>query len=279
MSTAVATIEQAGVVGELVSSASLTTRLQRIQQEMANNMEAGVDYGKIPGTPKPSLFKPGAEKLCALFQIAPDYEAEDLSTSDCVRIRVKCIGRQQGTNIILGSGVGECSSDEAKYKWRSPVCQQEFDETPADRRRVKWMKGRDKPYQQKQVRTEPADQANTVLKMAAKRAHVAMALNVTGATAIFTQDIEDAPRELREPADEPQQTTSRRQPQAKAQAAAAPLNEAQLKVLRGKMSDAGMPDEQLCARFKIAKVEELPFSELNAALAFVADPQLEAVQP
>ncbi len=279
MSTALATIsDENGVVGTLMSAASLTARLQLITETMQANMKVGTDYGKIPGTPKPSLFKPGAEKLCTIFGIAPDYEAEDLSTADCVRIRVKCIGRQQGSNIILGSGIGECSSDEGKYKWRAPVCQQEFDETPADRKRTKWTKGRDKPYQQKQIRTEPADSANTVLKMAAKRAHVAMTLNVTGATAIFTQDLEDIPEENRSGGADEQQQGTRRQPQAKPQAAAAPLNEGQLKLLRGKMADAGMPDDQLCARFKISKVEDLPFSELNSALAFVADPQLEAAK-
>ncbi|WDU83904.1 hypothetical protein [Caloramator sp. Dgby_cultured_2] len=30
-------------------------------------MKEGEDYGKIPGSPKPSLFKPGAEKLCNLY--------------------------------------------------------------------------------------------------------------------------------------------------------------------------------------------------------------------
>lgn len=31
-------------------------------------MQSDVDYGIIPGTNKPTLLKPGAEKLCSLFR-------------------------------------------------------------------------------------------------------------------------------------------------------------------------------------------------------------------
>ena len=281
MSTALATID-----ADVMTPANLTARLTMIQQAMNTTMRSGIDYGKIPGTPKPTLFKPGAEKLCALFKIAPDYISEDLSTPDCVRIRVKCIGTSHTTGVVLGSGVGECSTDETKYKWRKPVCQQEFDETPDDRKRSKWLSGKGgKAYRVTQVRTEPADLANTVLKMAAKRAHIAMVLNVTGATAVFTQDVEDMPHELR-PAnvdedgvihDEPV-TQQRRAPQKAAASAPTYANSDQLRVLQAKMQDAGMTDEQLCKRFGIESVKALRFDDLNAALAYVADPQMHEAQ-
>ena len=63
--------------------------------------------------------------------------------------------------------------------------------TPEDRKRIKYGK-----YTAKQVRTEPADLANTVLKMACKRAQLAMTLNVTAASDIFSQDLDDLPPEL-----------------------------------------------------------------------------------
>jgi hypothetical protein len=44
-----------------------------------------------------------------------------------------------------------------------------------------------------QVRVNPADVANTVLKMAHKRAYVHGVIMATAAGAIFTQDIEDMP--------------------------------------------------------------------------------------
>ena len=280
MSTAVATIEYSG---EVMSPATLTARMGAIQQVMGANMKKGIDYGKIPGTPKPTLFKPGAEKLCTMFRIAPDYEAEDLSTHDCVRIRVKCVGKSQLTKEVLGAGVGECSTEETKYKWRKPVCSQEFDETPEDRRRSKWLTGKGgKAYRATQVRTEPADLANTVLKMAAKRAHIAMVLNVTGATAIFTQDVEDMPEELR-PANvdedgviHEEEPAPRRQAQTRAGATGV-VNEQQLRMLQRKLDDAGMPARQLCERFKVGALNELQFGDLNSALAYVTDPQREAL--
>jgi hypothetical protein len=37
-------------------------------------MQRDIDYGIIPGTNKPSLLKPGAEKLCRLFNLRPHFE-------------------------------------------------------------------------------------------------------------------------------------------------------------------------------------------------------------
>jgi hypothetical protein len=36
-------------------------------------MQQGIDYGTIPGTNKPTLLKPGAEKLCRLFNLRPNF--------------------------------------------------------------------------------------------------------------------------------------------------------------------------------------------------------------
>jgi hypothetical protein len=38
-------------------------------------MQRDKDYGVIPGTNKPTLLKPGAEKLCTLFGLRPDFES------------------------------------------------------------------------------------------------------------------------------------------------------------------------------------------------------------
>jgi hypothetical protein len=53
-----------------------------------------------------------------------------------------------------------------------------------------------KSWEDMQVRTEPADVANTVLKMAKKRAQIDLTLTATAASDIFTQDVEDLPEEL-----------------------------------------------------------------------------------
>ncbi len=172
------------------------SQVNLVQEVMQAVMKRDTHYGTIPGTPKPTLYKPGAEVLAATFRIAVSYRTEDLSTGDCVRYRVTAVGTHQTSGIVMGEGMGECSSGEEKYKWRKATGK-EFEGTAEDRRRIKY--GRD--YSTNQVRTEPADLANTVLKMACKRAQVAMTLNVTAASDIFTQDIEDLPEELRPGAD------------------------------------------------------------------------------
>jgi hypothetical protein len=91
---------------------------------------------------------------------------------------------------VLGEGIGECSSNEEKYKWRKAY-DEEWNATPENRRRIKFGK-----YKDKQVRTEPADVANTILKMAKKRAQVDAVITCTAASDIFTQDIEDLPEEV-----------------------------------------------------------------------------------
>lgn len=193
--------ESAGLVaGEVhrYAAAEIRERVNMVQEVMRAVMKEGVHYGKIPGTPKPTLYKPGAEVLCVAFRIGPEYRVEDLSDERTARYRVTCIGQHQVTGTTLGEGVGECSSAEEKYKWRAAVCTEEFELTPENMRRLKFAKWNNKIEKKIQVRTEAADLANTVLKMACKRAMIAMTLNITAASDMFSQDIEDLPEELRQ---------------------------------------------------------------------------------
>jgi hypothetical protein len=190
--------ESAGIVAtetHRYSVMEIRQRVNLVQEVMRAVMKKDTHYGTIPGTPKPTLYKPGAEVLCVTFRVAQKYRVEDLSTAETARFRITCIGVHQTTGIELGEGLGECSSSEEKYKWRGAICTEEFDYVPENMRRLKFFKdGNKKP----QVRTESADLSNTILKMAAKRAMIAMTLNVTAASDIFTQDIEDLPEELRD---------------------------------------------------------------------------------
>lgn len=178
-----------------LTAAEIVAQVRLIQEVMNAVMIEGKHYGKIPGTSKPTLYKPGAEKLLSAFHIGVDPEDRitDLSTEDEIRYRIFVRGYRQMTGDPLGTGLGECSSNEEKYKWQKPVCDEEFDETPSDRKRIVWKKGEGKPYQQKQVRVNSIDIANTILKMAKKRALIDMTLTVTAASDIFDQDLEDLP--------------------------------------------------------------------------------------
>ena len=182
-----------------MSAMEVVQHAAAVQEVMNAVMKPNVHFGKIPGTDKPTLYKSGAEVLCMSFRIADEYHVEDLSTADMIRYRVTCVGRHQVSDVVLGSGMGEASTGEEKYKWRSAVCLEEFEATPAAMRRVKFGKKKGGGfYKANQVRTEPSDLANTVLKMACKRAKMAMVLNVTAASDIFSQDLEDLDETLRE---------------------------------------------------------------------------------
>lgn len=214
-----------------LSAAQHRAHVNLIQQVMSEVMDEGVHFGRVPGSSKPSLWKPGAEILGMTFHIAIDPSIDaDLSTEDCRRYRIRAAASSQQTGAFLGAGLGTCSSDEEKYKWRKAVCDDEFEETPVDRRRKKWKKDDGSAYAIKQVRTEPADIDNTVLKMAVKRAVVAVILQVTAASDCFTQDIEDMPDEIRdEVSREKGETTKRGEGESKpaSQAKGEPISDAQ----------------------------------------------------
>lgn len=205
-----------------------------IQEVMQAVMREGTHYGVILGCKQPSLYKPGSEAILSTFRIAVDPVVEDLSRSDCYRYRVTCRGVLPSGEIV-GSGVGECSTDEEKYHWRGAVNNKEYQATPEDRRRIKYIKPQtwNKDGEVLQVRTNPADLANTALKIAKKRAQIDLTLTATGASDCFSQDLEDLPEEVRDELtrEENHQKSGKpavSQPQSKWKAAAA-LTEAQLK--------------------------------------------------
>lgn len=186
------------VVQGRMSVADVTAHAIAVQEIMRSIMKEGTHFGKIPGTDKPTLLKSGAELLCMTFRVADEYKVDDLSSADCIRYRVTCTGRHQMTGVALGSGMGECSTNEEKYRWRKAVCAEEYEITPSDQRRIKFGRKSGGHYKIEQVRTEWADLANTALKMACKRAKIAMVLNVTAASDMFAQDLEDLDDVLRE---------------------------------------------------------------------------------
>ena len=183
-------------------------------QIIQNLLTDGVDFGKpYPSAPKPTLLKPGAEKICDAVNVYPDYEI--VSSQERWDIdnplfvyTVKCSLVLRGTNFVVGTGIGSCNSMEEKYYYRNqkPVCTKCGQDAiiksnpeygggyycyPAKGGcGAKFESFDDKPKKIK----NPAifDQVNTILKMAEKRAHVAATLTMAGFSDRFTQDIEDA---------------------------------------------------------------------------------------
>ena len=168
--------------------AEVRQNINMIHEAMQATMKKDTHFGTIPGCGKPTLYKAGAEILIALFKLTFTPKVENLSADGEIRYLVTMdLSTRDGT--FIGSGIGECSSGEEKYMWRKAVSDKEFDNTPETLKRVKY-----KPtYEINQVRVPPADMANTILKMAKKRALIDAVLTATGASDIFTQDIQDLP--------------------------------------------------------------------------------------
>lgn len=222
------------------SSPSLTVdeliaRRDTIRDAMARAMEEDVHFGKIPGVSKPTLLKPGAEMLAVLFQFAISYPPEKRQIvryeDGHMDVDTTVVLTHMPTGMLVAEGVGFCSTREKKYAYRSgalqcPEC------GAAEIRKSKqankdefycWRKqggcgatfGRDTDAytsfveQQKEntsrvANPDLADTYNTVVKMSAKRGLIAAVLNATGASDVFTQDMEDTqPQEnRREPSSE-----------------------------------------------------------------------------
>lgn len=175
-----------------LTAADVRAQVNLMQDVMQEVMKDGTHYGKIPGTQSKSLYKAGAEKLMATFRLAAKPEVEDLSEGGEIAYRVTVNLLTAGGQFV-GAGIGECSSAEEKYSWRAAVHKKEWEATPENRRRVKYYRD---GKEVQQVRTNPADVANTILKMAKKRAQVDAVITATAASDIFTQDIEDLPEEV-----------------------------------------------------------------------------------
>ena len=189
-----------GIMERPYTGQEIKAQVNMIQEVIEAVFKEGHHYGKIPGTgDRQTLLKPGAEKLCLTFRIAPKHTVEDLSTEDSIRYRVTSEAWHIVSGDYLGAGLGEASSDEEKYKWRKAKVKAEWEATPEDRRRISWQKNwKSREFQEvQQVRTNPADIANTVLKMAKKRANVDMTLSVTAASDVFAQDYDDMTSEMR----------------------------------------------------------------------------------
>jgi hypothetical protein len=190
----------------------VVAQVNLIQQVMARVMHEGEHYGKIPGCgPKPTLLKPGAEKLSTTFRLAPSYDIQKTDMGMGHReYSIVCTLTHIPTGQVFGQGVGSCSTMETKYRYRNserkcPECgQASILKSKDDSGYFCWQKrgGCGKKFKigdpaiedQKMGKEEypdPADYWNTVLKMAKKRAHVDAILTCVAASDLFTQDVED----------------------------------------------------------------------------------------
>jgi hypothetical protein len=96
----------------------LLAQAEKIKQAMTRAMEEGVHFGTIPGTPKPTLLKAGAEKLCLLFRMDPEYESHETIDGEHLTVKSKCTLWHVPSGQRLGSGEGLATTRENKYAYR-----------------------------------------------------------------------------------------------------------------------------------------------------------------
>ena len=193
---------------------SVTRQVNTVQQIMRNIMQENEHYGVIPGTKKPSLFKPGAEKLGLVFRLRPEYQIDRSDLPNGHReYEVVCTLIHIPTGQSVGQGVGNATTMEGKYRFRGgekegtgrPVPKEywnlrndgKLDEAKNLIGGNGFAPGKiDGKWEicsigEKQEHDNPADYYNTVMKMAKKRAHVDAILTATAASDIFSQDLDD----------------------------------------------------------------------------------------
>lgn len=217
-STALEKVPEAGALarqedGLGLSVEHLVKRVEKVREVRDRVMHDGTHFGRIPGVKKPSLLKPGSEILCLAFQLAPKFHPVDRWDGEHLEVVVTCTLVHVPTGTELGDGIGSCSTRESKYAYRTgerscPECGSgALNKSKKEPGFYCWAKKggcgktfgpNDKRITEQQVGRQPnpdiADQYNTVRKMACKRAHIAATLFVTGASELFTQDVEDMPR-------------------------------------------------------------------------------------
>jgi hypothetical protein len=191
-----------------LATTDVVKHVNSIQRVMKAVMKEETHYGKIPGCKGLSLYKAGAEKLCLTFRLLPTYELECIDLPNGHReYKVRCRLTHGPSGQFVAEGVGSCSTMEAKYRWRQSEIECPSCGRPLRKSKTEWYCWAKKGgcgekfslddemiTSQKIEKIENpsiADQYNTVLKMAKKRAYVDATITATSASDIFTQDILD----------------------------------------------------------------------------------------
>lgn len=159
-------VEEVEIVSKDLSVQFSDTAVQAMEDQhnglkhfVQKQMVKDVDYGIIPGTHKPSLYKSGAEKLKKIFQLGSRIVDKSVVNEKQPPF-VMYSYTVEVFHIPTGKAISQCegsaNSDERKYK-----------------------------------KVAISDLHNTLMKMAQKRADVGATISAVNASDLFTQDVED----------------------------------------------------------------------------------------
>lgn len=126
-------------------------------------LKRDIDFGVIPKTKQPTLFKSGAEKLCKAFGLLPRFRIasciEEYGDKPFFFYNIECqlikINPMDGKEYVFASAFGSANTSEKRNGFNGAY-----------------------------------DAANSSLKMAQKRALVSAAITIGGISDMFSQDID-----------------------------------------------------------------------------------------
>jgi len=186
---------------------------------------------------KPVLFKPGSEKICGMLGVTPsfpnlqEYERMVIEGREITHIIMRChILSAVGTVVSDGIGARSLATDYGDL--------------------------------------------NKSLKMACKSAVIDATLRMAGLSEIFTQDLEDMKAAENATADEQGSDRGAERNASKSSANASGASkvatEKQIKLIQGKLDQAGITAQDCCEQFGLEALEKCPFSAVNDILAWIA---------
>ena len=218
METELATVSRELFIAPVVEIEDAKAKFEQVREYTASCLKKDVDYGTVEGVSKPTLLKPGAEKIGSLFGLSPKFE--------CVEKILNFTGEGNPDNepffyfeyrcnlykgdLFIASCDGSCNSWEKKYRYRKgglrcPNCgkptlmKSKYGDGyycntkrggcgtnfKKDDKRITGQTIED------QKNFDTAEQVNTFQKMAQKRAYVGAILIACNLSEYYTQDIED----------------------------------------------------------------------------------------
>ena len=166
---------------------TIMKKINTFQTVVQQTLKENHDYGIIPGVQKPTLLKPGGEKICMMLGINPEYDflaVQEDYKNEFFSYNIKCTLYKNGSPCA--QGVGSCNSKEKKYRYINT------DTLPSG------YTGNSEMFTDKYGRSkykiennDICSLVNTILKMAKKRAFIDAVLQVASLSEVFTQDVED----------------------------------------------------------------------------------------
>lgn len=207
-------------VSPVVGMDEAKAKFEQVRKFTATCLTKGVDYGTFAGVAKPSLLKPGAEKVATLFGLNPRFTLLDSvknwngegnpDNEPFFYFEYKCELYRGGEYV--GSCDASCNSWEKKYRYRlgelvCPNCGKPLRKSKNNDGYYCWAKqgGCGTTFASNDTRItsqkvgvvknfDTAEQVNTFQKMAQKRAFIGATLIACNLSEYYTQDIEDMDR-------------------------------------------------------------------------------------